>query len=36
MYSSQTASYQGNVRNAFEALMLEYGVDAYFAGHIHW
>ncbi|KAG9694524.1 acid phosphatase AphA, partial [Aureobasidium melanogenum] len=36
MYSSQTASYQANIRNAFEALMLEHGVDAYFAGHIHW
>lgn len=36
MYSSQTASYQGNIRNAFEELMLEHGVDAYFAGHIHW
>jgi len=36
MYSSQTASYQKNVRNAWEALMLENGVDAYFSGHIHW
>lgn len=36
MYSSETASYQKNVRNAWEALMLENGVDAYFSGHIHW
>lgn len=24
------------MRNAFEDLFLEYGVDAYFSGHIHW
>lgn len=36
MYSSQTASYQKRVRNAFEGLLLEYGADAYFSGHIHW
>lgn len=36
MYSSQVSGYQTNVRNAFEALMLQHGVDAYFAGHIHW
>jgi len=36
MYSSGVSSYQVNVRNAFEALMLQNGVDAYFAGHIHW
>jgi len=36
MYSSQVSGYQANVRNAFEALMLQHGVDAYFAGHIHW
>lgn len=36
MYSSQVSSYQANLRQAFEALMLQYGVDAYFAGHIHW
>lgn len=35
-YSSQTSSYQANVRNAFEELMLDNRVDAYFAGHIHW
>ncbi|KAK4940754.1 hypothetical protein LTR10_019147 [Elasticomyces elasticus] len=36
MYSSETSSYQVHVRNAFEALLLEYGVDMYLAGHIHW
>lgn len=36
LYSSQTATYQKNLRNAFEAIFLKYGVDAYFSGHIHW
>lgn len=36
MYSSETSSYQKNLRAAFEGLLLEYGVDAYFSGHIHW
>ncbi|KAF8855510.1 Metallo-dependent phosphatase [Acephala macrosclerotiorum] len=36
MYSSQVSSYQKYMRNAFEALFLEYGVDAYLSGHIHW
>jgi hypothetical protein len=36
MYSSQVSSYETNVRNAFEPILLHYGVDAYFAGHIHW
>ncbi|EIW65876.1 hypothetical protein TREMEDRAFT_46104 [Tremella mesenterica DSM 1558] len=36
MYSSQTATYQEDVRNAFEALLLQYKVDAYMSGHIHW
>ena len=36
MYSSETASYQKNLRAAFEGLLLEHGVDAYFSGHIHW
>jgi hypothetical protein len=36
MYSTETSSYQGHMRNAFEALFLQYGVDAYFSGHIHW
>jgi len=35
-YSSQTATYQKNIRTAFEPLMLEFGVDAYLSGHIHW
>ncbi|EMC97780.1 hypothetical protein BAUCODRAFT_66241 [Baudoinia panamericana UAMH 10762] len=36
MYSSETSSYQANVRNAFERVLLNAGVDAYFSGHIHW
>ncbi|KAL3430510.1 Metallo-dependent phosphatase-like protein [Aspergillus tetrazonus] len=36
MYSSAYSSYQTNVRNAFENLLLQYGVDAYLSGHIHW
>lgn len=36
MYSSQVSSYQLHMRNAFEQLFLDNGVDAYFAGHIHW
>lgn len=36
MYSSQVSSYQANLRNAFEALLLQYHTDAYFSGHIHW
>ncbi|KAJ5203686.1 Metallo-dependent phosphatase-like protein [Penicillium cinerascens] len=36
MYSSAYSSYQKHVRDAFEALFLEYGVDAYLSGHIHW
>ncbi|KAJ5887481.1 hypothetical protein N7495_007522 [Penicillium taxi] len=36
MYSSAYSSYQLHIRDAFEALMLQYGVDAYFSGHIHW
>jgi len=36
MYSSEVSTYQKNLRNAFEALMLENGVDVYYAGHIHW
>ncbi|KAL2840308.1 acid phosphatase [Aspergillus pseudoustus] len=36
MYSSAVSSYQANVRAAFEDLFLEYGVDAYLSGHIHW
>ena len=36
MYSSEVSSYQRNVRNAFESILLAGGVDAYFSGHIHW
>jgi hypothetical protein len=36
MYSSASSSYQANERAAFEALLLEYKVDAYLSGHIHW
>lgn len=36
MYSSAYSSYQKNIREAFEALLLQYGVDAYLSGHIHW
>lgn len=32
MYSTQVSGYQANIRNAFEALLLKYGVDAYLAG----
>lgn len=32
MYSSATSGYQKNLRDAFESLMLENGVDAYIAG----
>ena len=32
MYSSGVSSYQAHIRAAFESLMLEYGVDAYFSG----
>lgn len=36
MYSSEVSSYEEHIRNAFEPLLLQYKVDAYFAGHIHW
>jgi len=36
MYSSGVSSYQVNVRNAFEAILLKYKVDVYLSGHIHW
>lgn len=32
MYSSAYSSYQLHVREAFEGLLLKYGVDAYFSG----
>jgi acid phosphatase len=36
MYSSEPAAYQKKIRAAFEDLLLEHNVDAYFSGHIHW
>jgi len=36
MYSSQKSSYQRHLRNAFEKIMIDGGVDMYLAGHIHW
>ncbi|KAJ4388038.1 hypothetical protein N0V93_008643 [Gnomoniopsis smithogilvyi] len=36
MYSTETASYQTYLRAAFEAVMLEYEVDMYLSGHVHW
>lgn len=36
MYSSEVSGYEFAVRRAFEPILLQYKVDAYFAGHIHW
>ncbi|KAI5456042.1 Metallo-dependent phosphatase-like protein [Mariannaea sp. PMI_226] len=36
MYSSQVSSYQKSLRDAFESVLLKYGVDLYVSGHIHW
>ncbi|KWU43666.1 acid phosphatase AphA [Rhodotorula sp. JG-1b] len=36
MYSTEVSSYQVAMRNAFQQILLEAGVDAYFAGHVHW
>jgi len=36
MYSSQVSSYQGDLRDAFQGLLLGAGVDLYLSGHIHW
>ena len=36
MYSSEESDYQEDLRNAFQGLLLEYNVDLYLAGHIHW
>lgn len=33
MYSSQVSSYQANVREAFEDILLQYGVDIYLSGY---
>jgi len=32
MYSSQVSSYQANIRNAFESILIENGVDVYLSG----
>jgi hypothetical protein len=34
MYSSQVSSYQANVRDAFQGLLLQYGVDVYLSGYV--
>jgi hypothetical protein len=34
MYSSAYSSYQKNLRDAFEQLFLQYGVDAYLSGYV--
>ena len=36
MYSSQNSSYQIDVRNAFEKVLVDHGADMYLSGHIHW
>lgn len=38
MYTSEPGNggYTKPLRKAWESLFIEYGVDAYFAGHIHW
>ncbi|KAI1288680.1 acid phosphatase [Xylaria venustula] len=36
MYSTEVSSYETYMRNAFEEIFIEGGVDAYIAGHIHW
>lgn len=36
MYSSEVSSYQPNIRNAFQKLLMDNNVDAYLAGHVHW
>lgn len=35
MYSSEVSSYQSNIRDAWQDLLISAGVDAYIAGHIH-
>ena len=35
MYSSEVSSYQVDLREAFEDVMVDAGVDMYLAGHIH-
>lgn len=36
MYAAYDAGYERHMRSAFEELFLEYGVDVFYAGHIHW
>lgn len=36
MYSTETSSYQGYLRAAWEQVFLRYEVDLYLAGHVHW
>lgn len=36
MYSTESDSYQPNIRAAWEDVLLKSGVDVYIAGHIHW
>lgn len=36
MYSTETSSYQTYLRAAFEGVLLEYEVDMYLSGHVHW
>ncbi|KAH6659055.1 acid phosphatase AphA [Truncatella angustata] len=36
MYSTESSSYQKYMRDAFEGVMLNHGVDLYLSGHIHW
>ncbi|RFN43397.1 acid phosphatase [Fusarium flagelliforme] len=36
MYSSKCGDYHEHLRKAFENLFLEYKVDLYIAGHVHW
>lgn len=36
MYSSAYSSYMANVQDAWQDLLLKYGVDVYIGAHIHW
>jgi hypothetical protein len=36
MYSSAVSGYQKDIRAAFQGLLLQYEVDVYLSGHIHW
>lgn len=36
MYATEGGGYQSAMRSAFEDLFLEYGVDLYLSGHIHY